>query len=122
VGLVARVIEQQGIPTVTLQLLWAFQRMIGMPRVAAIEHPFGRPFGDVSDVATQREVLLAALAVFETAREPGHVEHLPMRWPSQPDERRSWHAATPSPIAALLAERRRRIAAEREEGGSGTDA
>jgi hypothetical protein len=108
VGLVARVIEASGIPTVTLQLLWAFQRMIGMPRVAAIEHPFARPFGDVNDKATQRSVLLAALALFASAREPGHVEHLPMRWPPEPDERESWHPAQPSPIAALLRERRRR--------------
>jgi hypothetical protein len=118
VGLAARVIEDGGIPTVTLQLLWAFQRMIGMPRVAAIEHPFARPFGDVGDQATQRAVLHAALGVFETAREPGHVEHLPMRWPSQPDERHTWHPAEPSPIAAVLAERWRRIAAE---GGAERD-
>jgi D-proline reductase (dithiol) PrdB len=108
VGLVARVIEAAGIPTVTLQLLWAFQRMIGMPRVAAIEHPFARPFGGVSDLATQRAVLVAALDLFATAREPGHVEHLPIRWPSQPDERTSWHPVEPSPISALLRERRRR--------------
>ena len=114
-GLVARVIEAAGIPTVTLQLLWAFQRMIGMPRVAAIEHPFARPFGDVSDAATQRAVLLAALALFDTAREPGRVEHLPMRWPPDPEERVSWHPAELSPIGALLAERRRR---ETEERGS----
>ena len=110
-GLVARVIEAAGIPTVTLEMVWIFQRMIGIPRVAAIEHPFARPFGDVSDIATQRAVLLAALALFETAREPGHVEHLPMRWPPDPDERRSWHPAEPSPIGALLLERRRRIEA-----------
>jgi D-proline reductase (dithiol) PrdB len=115
VGLVARVIEAAGIATVTLQLLWAFQRVIGMPRVAAIEHPFARPFGDVSDAATQRVVLVTALAVFALAREPGHVEHLPVRWPSQLDERESWHPAEPSPISALLRERRRRE--DKERGG-----
>jgi D-proline reductase (dithiol) PrdB len=113
VGLVARAVEEAGIPTVTLELIWPFQRVVGMPRVAAIEHPFARPFGDVGDAATQRLVLLAALAVFEQAREPGHVEHLPMVWPSQPDERRSWHPAVPSPIGALLRERRRREAEQR---------
>jgi hypothetical protein len=108
------VVEAAGVPTVTLQLLWAFQRMVGMPRVAAIEHPFARPFGDVSDAATQRAVVVAALDLFATALEPGSVEHLPMRWPSQPDERSSWHPAEPSPISALLRERRRREAEERE--------
>ena len=48
-GLVARVIEAAGIPTVTLNMIWVYQRIVGMPRVAAIEHPFGRPFGNVGD-------------------------------------------------------------------------
>jgi D-proline reductase (dithiol) PrdB len=115
VGLVARVIEDAGIPTVTLQLVWWFQRMIGMPRVAAIEHPYARPFGDVSDDATQRAVLLAALALFHDAREPGTLVHLPMAWPADPDEKKSWHPAEPSPISALLRERKLRIEADRRE-------
>lgn len=102
----ARAIEEAGVPTVTIELIWAFQRVIGMPRVAALEHPFARPFGDAGDATTQRAVLVAALAVFEQAAEPGHVEHLPMRWPPDPDERRSWHPVAPAPIAALMAERR----------------
>jgi D-proline reductase (dithiol) PrdB len=108
VGLVARAVEEAGIPTVTLELIWTLQRVVGMPRVAAIEHPFARPFGDVSDIATQRSVLRAALEVFLTAREPGYLEHLPMSWPADPDERRSWHPDDLSPIGALLRERRRR--------------
>jgi D-proline reductase (dithiol) PrdB len=80
VGLVARKVEAAGIPTVTLNMIWPFQRLIGMPRVAAIEHPFGRPYGDAAGAETQRAVLQAALRVFDTAREPGHVEHLPFVW------------------------------------------
>lgn len=85
-------------------MIWPFQRMIGMPRVAAIEYPFGRPYGDVGDTATQRAVLLAALAVFEKAREPGHVEHLPFEWHEDPAETK-WHPAEPSPIIAMLKKR-----------------
>lgn len=106
-GLVSRVIEASGIPTVTLNMIWPFQRLIGMPRVAAIEHPFGRPYGDVGDTERQREVLRAALAVFERAREPGHVEHLPFRWHEPPEETK-WHPAEPSPIIAMMLERRGR--------------
>ena len=104
-GLVSRRIEAVGIPTVTLNMLWPFQRLVGMPRVAAIEHPFGRPYGDVGDVATQRAVLEAALAVFETAEQPGHVEHLPFVWHQDPKHTR-WHPAEPSPIIALINKRR----------------
>jgi len=105
VGLVARKIEAAGIPTVTLDMIWVYQRLVGMPRVAAIEHPFGRPYGDVGDSTTQRAVLEAALAVFDRAREPGHVEHLPFVWHEEPRETR-WHPAEPSPIIALLRKRR----------------
>ena len=101
-GLVARVIESAGIPTVTLNMLWPLQRVVGMPRVAAIEHPFGRPFGDVGDRETQSAVLRAALACFDPAdREPGHVEHLPFEWHEPPRETR-WHPAEPSPIIAMI--------------------
>jgi D-proline reductase (dithiol) PrdB len=105
VGLVARVIEAAGIPTVTLNMIWPFQKIVGMPRVAAIEHPFGRPYGDVGDAETQTAVLRAALDVFTVAREPGHVEPLPFRWHQDPRDTK-WHPAEPSPIIALMKKRR----------------
>jgi hypothetical protein len=104
VGLVARKVEAVGIPTVTLNMIWPFQRVVGMPRVAAIEHPFGRPYGEVADAETQRAVLRAALRVFETADEPGHVEHLPFIWHEAPSDTK-WHPAEPSPIIAMIKKR-----------------
>ena len=86
-------------------MIWPFHRLVGMPRVAAIEHPFGRPFGDVGDAQTQREVLLAALGVAADAKQPGHIEHLPFVWHQTPKETR-WHPAEPSPIIALIQKRR----------------
>jgi D-proline reductase (dithiol) PrdB len=106
VGLVARVIEAAGIPTVTLNMIWPFQRAIGMARVAAIEHPFGRPYGDVGHADTQRDVLSAALRLFETATEPGHIEHLRFRW-HQPPKETLWHPSEASPIIALMKQRRK---------------
>lgn len=103
-GLVARKLEAAGIPTVTLNMIWTLQRLVGMPRVAAIEHPFGRPYGDVGDADTQRAVLRAALRVFEQAQEPGHVEQLPFVWHEDPADTK-WHPAEPSPIIALLKKR-----------------
>jgi len=88
-------------------MLWPLQRAIGMPRVAAIEHPFGRPYGDVGDAATQRAVLEAALHVFEVAAEPGHIEHLPFEWHEPPAETK-WHPAEPSPIIAMIKARQKR--------------
>ncbi len=102
-GLVARTIEAAGIPTVTLNMIWPYQRLVGMPRVAAIEHPFGRPYGDVE---TQRAVLEAALAVAATATEPGEVVHLPFVWPQDPKETQ-WHPAEASPIIAMMKKARK---------------
>jgi hypothetical protein len=104
VGLVGRVIEAAGVPTVTLNMIWVYQQLVGMPRVAAIEHPFGRPYGDVGDAETQRSVLRAALEVFATATEPGTVEHLPFVWPEDPKDTK-WHPAEPSPIIELMKKR-----------------
>ena len=106
-GLVSRVIEAAGIPTVTLNMIWVYQRLLGMPRVAAIEHPFGRPYGDVGDASTQDAVLRAALAVFEKAKAPGHVEQLPFVWHEDPKETK-WHPAEPSPIIAMIRKRQGR--------------
>jgi hypothetical protein len=103
--LVSRVIEAAGISTVTLNMIWTLQRAVGMARVAAIEHPFGRPFGDVGDAKTQAEVLEAGLSVFERADAPGHVEHLPFEWHEAPEDTK-WHPAEPSPIIALIKKRR----------------
>jgi hypothetical protein len=104
VGLVARLIGASVIPTVTLNMILPYQRLVGIPRVAAIEHPFGRPYGDVGDTKTQLAVMRAALGVFESAREPGHVEHLPFVWHEEPADTR-WHPAEPSPIIAMLKQR-----------------
>ena len=100
-GLVGRVIEEAGIPTVTLNMIWVYQNVVGMPRVAAIEHPFGRPYGDVGDAGTQRAVLDAALEMFATATTPGEVRHLPFVWHEDPKDTK-WHPAEPSPIIALM--------------------
>lgn len=104
-GLVSRAIEAIGIPTVTLNMIWAYQNIVGMPRIAAIEHPFGRPYGDVGDAKTQRAVLDAALAVAASAVTPGTIEHLPFVWHEDPKETK-WHPAEPSPIIALMKKRR----------------
>ena len=87
-------------------MIWVYQNLVGMPRVAAIEHPFGRPYGDVGDAETQRAVLRAALDVFTHATQPAYVEHLPFVWHEDPKATR-WHPKEPSPIIALIRQRRR---------------
>jgi hypothetical protein len=85
---------------VTLTVSPEFNREIGIPRVAGIEYPYGRPVGQVNDDEGQRKVLLEALSVLEKAQEPGQVFHLPFEWPEEPRETK-WHPPVASPIIKL---------------------
>jgi hypothetical protein len=78
-----------------------FHRLIGIPRVAAIEYPFGRIVGQVHDARGQREVLLKTISCIEKARQPGEVFHLPFTWPEEPKETK-WHPPEISPILKLF--------------------
>jgi hypothetical protein len=100
VGLAARFLEEAGFSTLVLNPTHEFHRAVGIPRSAAIEYPYGRPIGQVGDKAGQRDVLLAALSVFEKAEKPGDVLHLPFTWPEPPKETK-WHPPEMSPIIKL---------------------
>jgi hypothetical protein len=97
VGLAARHLEEKGFSTLVLTPTHEFHRAVGIPRSAAIEFPYGRPVGQVSDRDGQRKVLSAALSVFEKARKPGEVHHLPFAWPEDPKETH-WHPPEMSPL------------------------
>ena len=76
---------------------WEFHRAVGIPRTAAIEYPYGRPVGQVGDTEGQRNVLLMVLSVFEKAKKPGEVFHLPFTWPEDPSKT-DWHPPEMSPL------------------------
>ena len=100
-GLVARNLEENGLSTLTLNVIPDFHREIGFPRIAAIEYPFGRPIGEVNDRQGQRNVLLSALMVLRNLKEPGQIIHLPFTWPEDPKEVK-WHPPEVSPIVSQL--------------------
>jgi len=78
-----------------------FNREIGIPRVAAIEYPYGRTVGQVGDVDGQRRVLLKALSFLENAAGPGQECHLPFTWPEAPKDAK-WQPPEISPIIKLF--------------------
>ncbi len=101
-----------------LTMVPEFQRQVGMPRVAAVEYPFGRPVGDTGDREGQRAVLLETLSVFERAERPGQVFPLPFTWPEDP-QKVNWHPPEPSPIIKLFMgdiRKARREEAEKQKG------
>jgi hypothetical protein len=97
---VARFLEDNGFATVVLTMTPEFHREIGIPRVAAIEYPYGRTVGEVNDVEGQRQVLLQALDFLASADTPGAVRHLPFTWPEEPKHTK-WQPPEISPIIKL---------------------
>ena len=77
-----------------------FHREIGIPRVVAIEYPYGRPIGQVNDVDGQREVLQGVLSFMEKTNRPGQICHLPFTWPEEPKHAK-WQPPEISPIVNL---------------------
>ena len=115
-GLAARVLEEAGLSTVVLTMTPEFHRAVGIPRVAAIEFPYGRPVGQAGDREGQRRVLLMTLSVLEKARAPGEIWHLPFTWPEEP-KKTDWQPPEMSPLIKLYLEEikeARRREAEKE--------
>ena len=84
-----------------LNMMPAYQSSVGAPRVAAISHPFGRPFGDVDNAEGQRKVLRSALQVLVQTQVAGAITHLSFRWPQEP-KKTKWEPNEPSPIVAMM--------------------
>jgi hypothetical protein len=102
VGLVQRVLESAGIPTVSLSMIPDFTRAVGVPRLAGIAYPMSRPMGRPGDVSGQRQVLKALLDVLAGATTRDTYVELPFTWPETPAHARKGSDVQP-PIAQLLA-------------------
>ena len=102
-GLVQRVLEASGIPTVTLSLIPDLTRAVGVPRLAGISYPFGRPLGRPHDADGQRAVLRAMLEMLASASGPDSYIELPFTWPESPAQARNASKdLPPPPIVELL--------------------
>ncbi len=99
-GLVARVVEETGIPTVTVSTGRDITALVKPPRSLFVNFPMGNTFGHAKDTAMQTKILREALAFAATATEPGVLVDLPLEW----DEAFVYFAgeATPEAIARQL--------------------
>lgn len=87
VGHVQRAVEAAGIPTVGIYI-GAFghvPRQMNVARALVTPHPLGRPLGAPGDTNRQRDVVEAALALFEVT-EPT-VREFPLGYRSCPTEK-----------------------------------
>ena len=73
------------------------------PRIVGVEFPFGHPFGQPGDRATQRTVLTTALQVLAGAPSPRTRVDIDIEWPQPRGEAyKAWQPAEPSPIVAMM--------------------
>jgi D-proline reductase (dithiol) PrdB len=80
VGLVARVVEAAGIPTVLVSTGRDLTVQVRPPRSVFVNFPMGNPFGRPGDRALQTRILRDALHLVESAREGGMLVDLPYDW------------------------------------------
>jgi hypothetical protein len=108
VPVLARWIEEAGIPTVVVTMMPAVASALEAPRVVGVEFPFGHPFGLPGDRDTQRHVLATALSVLSGARAFGTRVDVDIEWPQPLKEAyKAWQPKEPSPIVAMMLERMR---------------
>ena len=81
VGLVCRVVEEAGIPTVCISTGRDLTALVKPPRTLFVNFPMGNPFGGAGDTETQTRVLRLALGLIASANEGGILVDAPFEWP-----------------------------------------
>jgi hypothetical protein len=80
VGLIARSIEEAGLPTVYMGSCRDMMKQVKPPRSAFINFPLGRQCGRPNDNEMQKKILKDALSLLITVTSPGKVVDLPYKW------------------------------------------
>jgi hypothetical protein len=80
VGLVARVVEEAGIPTVVVSTGRDLTEQVRPPRSLFVNFPMGNPFGRPGDAAMQDRILRDAVGLFDTVDEAGTIVDAPYEW------------------------------------------
>jgi hypothetical protein len=102
VPVLARIVEAAGIPTVIVSMLPEIAERFRLPRIVAVEFPFGHPFGMPHDREMQRTVGLAALFLYEQRDLPS-LSDVPVVWPVDwKMAYKRWQPKEAAPIVAYL--------------------
>jgi len=81
-------------------------RAVGVPRLAGISYPMGRPLGRPHDAVGQRAVMRSLLDVLAAAQGPDTYVELPYVWPESPAQARNASKDVPPPPIADLVRRK----------------
>ncbi len=83
-GLIQRLAEEAGIPTISLGNMADRMSHIKPPRAMKVKFPRGSMLGEPGNAKRQRRIILDGLEALKTMTVPGTVLELPYRW-KQPD-------------------------------------
>jgi D-proline reductase (dithiol) PrdB len=80
VSLIARYLEENGIPTVVIAAARDIVEHCGVARMLFVDFPLGNPCGEPGNVAMQRDIVEKGLQVLETATEPRTIVEAGLKW------------------------------------------
>jgi D-proline reductase (dithiol) PrdB len=80
VGLIARAIEQSGIPTLSLSSARSITAAVNPPRAVYLDYPLGHTAGKPNAPEEQLAILRHALDAFTKIKRPGEIIDLPFEW------------------------------------------
>jgi D-proline reductase (dithiol) PrdB len=80
VGLIARAIEEAGIPTVSMSSALDLTTLVKPPRTYFVNYPLGHTTGKPFDRQNQLEIIRTALSGAKNIGEPGTIIELPYQW------------------------------------------
>ena len=83
-GLIQRLVEEAGIPTISMGNAADRMANIKPPRAMLVKFARGSMFGEPGNVKRQRRIILDALEALQTMTEPGSIQELPYKW-KRPD-------------------------------------
>lgn len=78
--LIARYLEEHGIPTVVIATARDIVEHCGVPRLLFVDFPLGNPCGEPYDVDQQRAIFEQGLALLESATAPRTTVEAGYRW------------------------------------------
>ena len=81
VCLIARYLEERGIPTLVVATAFDILKFGWPPRAVFMDFPLGHGGGPLFNPEMQLSIAREALQVCESLREPGEIIHLDQTWP-----------------------------------------
>ena len=79
-GLIQRMIEEEGIPTISMGNEPDRMARIKPPRALLVKFARGSMFGEPGNRDRQRRILMDALDALQTMTQPGEIRKLPYQW------------------------------------------